>query len=205
LFNGRRRHLVLSLPNWATDCLKRAEPRLNRPIALWEKQKNAMRVVAIDGLALRRGLSVGQNLSDARAQVPDLEAREIDQAHVAHLFAEFADWHSNASPLVAVMTDHSPYGDLCLDITGVAHLFGGEQPMLDFLTGRLRRLGFSVAGAIADTIGGAWGLAHFAPGRIVSAEELAAALAPLPIAALRLDETQIAGLSSLGLKHVGQL
>src|SRR5690606_11751939 len=113
----------------------------------------AMVLVAVDAHAMGRGLASGQNLSDARAQVPDLDAREIDRARTEHLFAAFADWHSNASPLVAVLSGRSAYGDLCLDISGVAHLFGGEAKMLDRLAGRLEALGFAVRGAIADTIG----------------------------------------------------
>ncbi len=158
-----------------------------------------MRLVAVDALAARLKLTSGQNLSDAKAQVPQLEVREIDQVHVAHVFADFADWHSNASPLVAVMTDRSLYGDLCLDITGVAHLFGGEEQMLASLVGRLTALGFEVFGAIADTVGAAWALAHYAPGSIVSSEALREALGTLPVAALRLEDVQIAGLSQLGL------
>jgi protein ImuB len=164
-----------------------------------------MRVVAVDALAARRGLAPHQNLSDAKAQVPDLEPREIDRAHVEHLFRQFADWHSNASPLVAVLDDHQPYGDLCLDITGVSHLFGGEAQMLERLTGRLEAMGFTVGGAIADTIGGAWAFSHFVPGRIIAREDLADSLAALPVAALRLAEVEIAALSQVGLKQVGQL
>ncbi len=164
-----------------------------------------MVLVAVDAHAMGRGLASGQNLSDARAQVPDLDAREIDRARTEHLFAAFADWHSNASPLVAVLSGRSAYGDLCLDISGVAHLFGGEAKMLDRLAGRLEALGFAVRGAIADTIGAAWALAHFAPGRIVGGDALASMLAPLPLAALRLEEEQVAVLDQLGLKTVGQL
>src|SRR5689334_15701365 len=154
VFRAGRRILMLHLPRWATDCLKRADPALaasKRPLVLWEKQKGAMRLVALDLAASSFGLTIGQSLSDARAIVPDLEAREIDQAFTEQTFADFADWHSNASPMVAVLTDQSAYGDLCLDITGVSHLFGGEQAMLEKLVARLRSLGFSVEGAIAST------------------------------------------------------
>src|SRR5690242_7970819 len=85
-----RRHLALSLPRWATDCLRRADPALaasNRPLALWERQKGAMRLVAVDAAAADAGLSPGQNLSDARALVPDLEVREADHAAIAHIFS----------------------------------------------------------------------------------------------------------------------
>ena len=124
-----RRYLALTLPRWATDCLRRADPTLaslTRPLVLWEKQKGAMRIVALDLAASAAGLFIGQSLSDARAICPILEAREIDQQAVTQLFCDFADWHSNASPLVGLMTDRTPYGDLVLDITGVTHLFGGE-------------------------------------------------------------------------------
>ena len=52
-----------------------------RPLALWEKQKGGMRLVALDAAAEAARLTPGQNLSDARALVPDLEVREIDRAY----------------------------------------------------------------------------------------------------------------------------
>jgi protein ImuB len=164
-----------------------------------------MRVVELDDRAAGYGLSPGMSLSDARAQVPGLEAREIDRAQVIHLFTEFADWHSNASPLVAVLDDQAPYGDLCLDITGVSHLFGSEDRMLATLVDRLRTRGFTVAGAIAPTVGAAWALAHLAPGSIVAEGGIEGFLAGLPIVGLRLDEAQIDGLRQMGLKRIGQL
>ncbi len=113
-------------------------------------------------------------------------ARPIRSA-LEHVFADFADWHSNASPIVAVLDDVAAYGDLVLDITGVAHLFGGEAKMLAQLVRRLRSLGFTVSGAIADTVGAAWALSHFRPGIIAPAAQ-SEALADLPVVALRLSE-----------------
>lgn len=163
-----------------------------------------MRIVALDIAASAAGLFVGQSLSDARAICPILEAREIDHQAVAQLFADFADWHSNASPIVGLMTDCAPYGDLCLDITGVSHLFGDEGAMFMRLTRRLIEHNFTVQGAIAPTIGAAWALAHFNPG-VVIADDLERALSCLPVAALRLDEAQIGSLTQIGLKQIGQL
>jgi protein ImuB len=202
-----RRHLALSLPRWATDTLKRADPGLaasRRPLALWEKQKGAMKLMAVDAAAAKAGLAPGQNLSDARALVPGLEVREADRNALEHIFADFADWHSNASPIVSVLIDVTAYGDLVLDITGVAHLFGGEEKMLEQLVARLSRLGFTVAGAIADTVGAAWALSHFRPG-IIAPDSQRDALADLPVVALRLSEEQVAGLNQMGLKRIGQL
>jgi protein ImuB len=172
---------------------------------LWEKLKGGMRLAALDALASRAGLSIGQNLTDARALVPDLLVHELDRDFTASVFAGFADWHSNASPIVAVHDTMAPYGDLILDITGVAHLFGGEAEMLATLTRRLRQLGYTTHGAIADTVGAAWAFAHFDPGRVGPEGELEATLADLPVDALRLAEAQVAGLNQMGLKSVGQL
>src|SRR5690606_25685582 len=130
---------------------------------------------------------------------------EIDRAFLEHRFADFADWHSYASPIVSVLADQAPYGDLCLDITGVAHLFGGEQKLLETVTGRLAALGFTVLGAIAPSVGAAWALAHSGPGRVRAGNEVDDVLAPLPVAALRLTEAQVDGLGRMGLKRVGQL
>lgn len=172
---------------------------------LYEHVKGGLRLAAVDSQAARLRLSVGQNLADARAMVSGLIVREIDRPWLEAVFADFADWHSNASPLVAVMDDTTAFGDLVLDITGAAHLFGGEAAMLRTLLTRLRVLGYTVAGAIASTIGAAWAVSHFARSQVVSADQTAAVLDTLSVAALRLTPQQAAGLTQMGLKQIGQL
>lgn len=196
---------MLSLPDWPTDYLRRREPDLVGPLALYERSGTALRIAALSREAQGKNLYVGQSLADARAILPALKVREIDQAQIAAGFAAFADWHSNASPLVEVHGARAPYGDLALDITGVAHLFGGEANMLATLVGRLAQLGYNAQGAIASTIGAAWAASHFAPGRVVAPDQTAGLLENLPVGALRLDEQMILGLMQLGLKRVGQV
>lgn len=200
-----RRFLCLHLPYWATDYLRRRDPELKPPLALYEKIKGGLRLAAIDPAASQEGLRIGQSLADAKALVPGLTVLGYDPALLSSAFADFADWHSNTSPLVAVLADKAPYGDLVLDITGVAHLFGGEPAMLRLVLGRLRELGYTVRGAIAPTIGGAWAASHFLGSRIIAADQLSKILDDLPIAALRLDETQIGLLTQMGLTSVGAL
>ena len=77
-----------------------------------------MRLVALDEAAQRRGLSLGQTVSEARGLLPELLTRELDAPAIARRFADFADWHANASPIVAIPADGAPWGDLVLDITG---------------------------------------------------------------------------------------
>jgi protein ImuB len=200
-----RRYLCLNLPWWATQYLKRADPGLKAPLVLYEKIKGGLRLAALDPQAAREGLRIGQALADARALLPGLTVLEQDTDLLVSAFADFADWHSNASPLVAVLQDQAPFGDLILDITGVAHLFGGEVEMLAMALGRLRALNYTVSGAIASTIGGAWAASHFAPSAVIAPDRLADVLDGLPVAALRLDATQIGLLTQMGLKTVGQL
>jgi protein ImuB len=164
-----------------------------------------MKLVALDEKASAAGLFVSQNLSDARAIVPELEAREIDRDYLSRVFDDFADWHSNASPIVAVLTHNQAWGDLALDITGVSHLFGGEDRMLERLTNRLSSLGYTVSGAVASTVGAAWALARHTPGRVLAEGLESKALALLPVSALRLEPNQVEGLKTFGLKTIGQL
>ncbi|RZA18422.1 MAG: DNA polymerase Y family protein, partial [Proteobacteria bacterium] len=202
----KRRFLALNLPYWATDYLKRAEPSLReKPLALYERIKGGLRLAALDPMGLQNGLRLGQNLADARAIWPELTVREIERPRLETAFRDFADWHSNASPLVSVMTDISGFGDLVLDITGVAHLFGGEKEMLKKLILRLRALDYRVSGAIAPTIGAAWAVGHFAKSQVVEDDAFAPLLDTLPVAALRLEEAQILTLAQMGLKTIGQV
>lgn len=110
-------------------------------------------------------------------------------------------------------------GNIWIDISGCAHLFGGEVALLQDLRTRLSDTGFSHRIALADTPGAAWAVARFAinntqthaPSLIVPSEETAgksairAALGPLPVAALRLPAATLTGLSALGLRTIETL
>ena len=58
-----------------------------------------------------------------------------------------ADWCDRFTPLVALDPPHG----LFLDITGCAHLFGGEAALLQTVCGALTAQGFAVSAAIAGT------------------------------------------------------
>ncbi len=98
-------------------------------------------------------------------------------------------------------------GGVLLDITGCAHLFGGEAELLADLVGRLERQGVAARAAIADTAGAAWAIARFGgeASRVVPPDGQRQALAPLPAAALRLASETVAGLERLGLRRIGDL
>ncbi|MGE0044292.1 MAG: DNA polymerase Y family protein, partial [Hyphomonadaceae bacterium] len=98
----------------------------------------------------------------------------------------------------------SPDG-IFLEIAGAAHLFGGEEKMRALIRKRLGEHGYGARVGVADTPGAAWALAHFSNDLIAPAGESEKALAPLPIAGLRLEPQGEALLKRLGLSTIGDL
>ncbi len=172
-------------------------------------EKGALRLAAVCAQAREAGLGPGLMLADARALVPELQVQPAAPAADARLLEDLAAWCERYTPLVALDRSHEadPGGALWLDISGCAHLFGGEAELRADLLARLRRQGLAAAAAIADTPGAAWACARFAAaGReIVPPGEARAALGPLPVAALRLEPELGAMLERLGLARIEQL
>ena len=165
------------------------------------KQHNALLLHAIDDAAARAGLAIGLPLANARAIAPELTVYDADEAADTRTLNDIADWCDRFTPLVAL---DPPYG-LFLDITGCAHLFGGEQALLGNVCGALMRRGFAVSGAIAGTSVCARTLTRHASGRIVADGEEAEAVSPLPVSALGADDAITKGLRRAGLKTIGDV
>ncbi len=176
------------------------------PLAIVARVKSALRLVALDESAERLGLTRGMALADARAMIPALAVADDDPAADATLIAAIADWAERYTPLVALDADENRPG-LFLDITGCAHLFGGESTLIADLVARLRHQGFSARAAIADTPGAASALARYGPDSIclVAPGGATVALENLPLAALRLAPDTVAALDRVGLKRIGQI
>lgn len=173
------------------------------PLALVEPAAHGPRIVAATSAALAGGAWIGARLSDARALNPALGALPADPAGDRALTGRLARWALRWSPLVEI--DGSD--GLRLDVTGAAHLFGGEARLAEDIRRRFAALGLTVRLAIAPTAGAAWALARNGQGQtsLCSAEELMALLGPLPVAALRLSPPAARILERLGLKTIGQL
>jgi protein ImuB len=160
------------------------------------------RLYAVDEAAVALGLYIGQKATDAMALVPELQTAEADPAGDLESLNALVHWCVRYSPAVAA----DPPDGLLLDITGVAHLWGGEAQMLDDLLGRLARQGIPARGAVAGSAGAAWALARCGEDRTVAPPgDEAAALAMLPISGLRLEPQTTAQLARLGLVRIGQL
>ncbi len=146
--------------------------------------------------------------------LPDWSSRRMPRLDVLAAHCE------RFSPTVGVESSADPES-LLLDITGLAHLFGGEAALARQIVDDFARRGLSVRVAIADTLGAAWAVAHccrvrethhslsyvvrFTHPTVVPPGEAAAALRPLPIELLRLNEEMVALLHQLGIEEIGQL
>jgi len=156
---------------------------------------------SLDEAAARWGLTHGLPLANARAICPDLVVHEADIAADAKTLEDIADWCDRFTPLVAL---DSPHG-LLLDITGCAHLFGGEARLLKLACDALTVRGFTVSAAIASNPVCARTMNRHVHGRIVPDGEEASAVSPLPVSALGAGEAITLGLRRAGLKTIGDV
>ncbi len=178
-----------------------------------------MRVAAANRAAeAAAGIAPGLPLADARARLPDLRVvPAAGQADMAAL-AALADWCGRWTPWVSLDTAGpdavlgASHG-LWLDITGCAHLFGGEAALLEDMLRHLARFDFTACAAIADTPGAAWAVSRYGAtkrgaaknGRVVASGKTRAALAKLPLGGLRLGAAEADGLERLGFRAIGDL
>ena len=235
LFDGRtgarfrsgtagRRILYCWLPCFATDRIARRRPALAvRPVAIVRHDRGRRIAVAVNGPAGRSGVRPGQSLADARSLCPALKAVEADPAADSRLLLHLARWCARYTPWVAPEAPEAPAGDdppapnrfgtpqseaaLLLDISGCAHLAGGEEMLSGNLANRLENFGFTVRCAVADTPGAAraWARCGDLLHPVVPAGAQADWLKPLPAAALRLRDADAETLTRLGIATVGDL
>lgn len=217
------------------------------PLVTVLKAGSRIAIAAVSPAAAALGIEPGMALTQARASIPDLDVRDADpegdRADLGRLAIALARrW----CPVVAI----SDADGLFLDLTGVAHLHGGEAAMMQRIVRLLARLGVTARVAVADTTGAAWAVARHrdpphAAGRrtapagrgggapaprdtaggdrpstiaaqwppspsgkgfaILPPASHIAALAPLPVTALRLPDEAVELARRLGIDTVGEL
>lgn len=156
---------------------------------------------AVNRAAAQAGLQAGMTLADARALIPRLPTRPADPGADAAALDRLAIWCTRYTP----WTNVDGRDGLWLEVTGCAHLFGGETAMLADMRRRFVTAGIDARPAIAATAGAAWALARHGNGQERQEGDLEAVLSALPVAALRLSAEAVADLRRLGLTHIGQL
>jgi protein ImuB len=185
----------LAIERWAktSDCAPDA------PVVLTIEGTHGPIIHAVTKAAADRGARTGARLTDARALEPALVAVPGDPAGDRAMVQQLAKWAGRWSPLVeADGTDA-----LRLDVSGIAHLFGGERGLVRDVQTRFAGLGLTARMAIAPTAAAAWALAHHSP--CICEDDVEAMLKPLHVSALRLDPDTVRTLERLGLKTIGAL
>jgi protein ImuB len=168
-------------------------------------------IVAADRAAQSAGIFPGQPLADARALEPALRVLDAELGADRQALEHLAEWCMRYTPWTAPEElEPGGAGGVFLDVSGCAHLLGGEAALLADIVTRLERNGFSARAAIADTAGAAWAVARFASSNLIGDLVVPPggqrqALAALPVAALRLSPETAAGLERLGLRRIDAL
>jgi protein ImuB len=160
-----------------------------------------MLITSVSELAVNFGVEMGMRAADAKAICPGLEVLDDKAGRAEKLLKGLGEWCIRYSPFVAV--DHFLMDGLILEISGCAHLWGGEREYLKEIVSRFKSKGYTVRLAIADTAGAAWAVAHY--GKITPIIPVcgqADALLSLPPEALRLDGTTLAKLRKLGFYQI---
>ncbi len=195
-----RRYMSIWFRYLKTDWFARRQPHLAATaFVLASPVHGRMVVTTTNALSLAQGIDTDTAVADARAIIPSLQVFD-DQPQLSNkLLTGLAEWCIRFTPAVAI---DAPDG-LILDITGCAHLWGGEKKYLAEIQNRFTQFGYDVRIAIADTIGTAWAVARFTKAdRIIESGQQTSALLSLQPISLRLEPETAERLEKLGLRQI---
>ncbi|MGO9233919.1 MAG: Y-family DNA polymerase [Methylocella sp.] len=202
------RVVSLFLPTWSTDRIRRqlgaAAPPAEAPLVLIGRDGRRRVVLAADRAAQAAGLRVGMPVTKAQALTPGLIVKDADPEADAEALERLALWAlQHYAPIVAP----DQHDGIVIDVTGAAHLHGGEDAMLQGMVERIATAGIAARAALAGSWGAAHALARFAarPTIVIPPGKSAKAILDLPIGALRLPKDMVDGLRVLGFAIVSEL
>lgn len=190
-----RRYLAIHFPYLATDGLG------SGPLALWSTSRGRRVLTAVNPEAAVRGVSIGQSVADALTRIPNLRILPDTLEHRPARLSRLARWALAFTPLVAPV---APDG-LLLDITGCAHLAGGETPLRERIIEGLGSLGYTAHAAIASTPTAALLLARAGLNIAVPPGSETTCLSPLSLDLLRVPADILAALQAMGIRQIGDL
>jgi protein ImuB len=187
----------------------------------------------VDETAWHYGVRPGQGVVEAQATLSGLQIHTVTIDEILAALGRIAEVCLNLGTTAAIRLHPEHAGEtertkrqtvhdtVWLDITGAAHLVGGEQALLDELCERVQALGHRAQAAIATGPRIAQALARFAlnpslttsssltvqrrPHSTVIAKDSPSVLATLPISILPLDPDTTGFFLRLGIFNVGAL
>lgn len=142
-------------------------------------------------------------LATARALAPSLISVAEDPLRDAAFLRTLQRWCGKFTPWSAIAGEDT----LILNITGCAHLFGGEAALAQIIVEELIHMGVEARLGVADTKGASIAAAQFGSGEITIIEtgKTRAQLTGFPIDALSAGRQTLFDLKRLGIKHIGDL
>lgn len=178
-----------------------------------EALQGTSEVFAVNRLARARGVRPGMRVSSAMARSAELAFAPVSRRALGVALAVVADSLFEFGAIVEARA----FDVVSVDVTGGAHLFGGEAKLVEEIASRIRTLGWRASVAISDGPDLATALARHAAEvdvacakpriapRIAPAGEARATLAPLPIDVLPIDVDALAFFSRLGVRTLADL
>lgn len=197
-----KRYLSIWFSNLLCDYLATKKTELKDQVYVFtHAERGRIMISAASSAAEKQGIFANMVLADAKAVVPDILAFDDTEGFAKKLLTRIAKWAIRFSPIVAV---DEPDG-IILDISGCAHLWGGEDSYLKHILAKLTHFGYGCRGAIADTIGTSWAIARFGKKEsIIATAQQYNAILNLPPVALRIDPPIYQRLHKLGLDCIGK-
>ncbi len=209
--------LCLWFPNWPIQRLRVARPELRgRAVGLYHTSgSRGAELVACSRALIDVGARLGMPVAEASALAarrptvaPPTFERHDPAADLA-LLRSLAHACRRYSPLAGIEPGERPES-LLLEIGGSAHLFGGEEALAEQIQRDFQTRHLASQLAIADGIGAAWALAHYAwtkqdLSHIVQGGRQQHILGQLPIDALRLPAKVLQSLHELEIRSIAQL
>jgi len=151
------------------------------------------------------GVRAGTPLSVARAALTPgaLTVECHEPAKTARSLRALALWCHRFSPVVGIEDAEG----VCIDITGCAHLLGGEARMGEHVRDEFQQRGVRAITAVAPTPLAARAVARCAGHTAVVVTEggLRQAVSGLPVGALGLDPGSVAALAEVNVRRIGEL
>lgn len=178
-----------------------------QPIALYEQIAGSQILRYLCPLARAAGLQAGMRLTDARSVLPVTRFRPFNRETTDSWLQAIGKWAWRYSPVVGMDTDNL---SIWIDMTGASHFYADEAALLTAIQAEFAAASMTAHIAIAPTYGAAFALAHFRATKTQAAScsqpsDIAACLADLPVAGLRVNAAVCAGLRQSGLRAIGDI
>jgi protein ImuB len=200
------RWLAVHLPDLPLEVFERALA-VPLPLAISEAGR-VERVLHANPAAIAEGVRPGLGVAAARSLCPPLRVLPRRPAAEREALERLACWGLGFTPHVSL----APPDALLLDVAASLRLFGGAENLMKQVAEGLFGLGYRHRQALAPTPLGALVLATWchddasdrAP-LVADLRALRAALAPLPLPALGLDDRELDDLTRMGLRRISDL